>query len=215
MKMECPHCGVKGAVDDSLVGKKVKCPKCVNTFVVRAEGSAPIEVSAEDLEMVEGEDVLSKMDMDSVEVDDFFSNLPQDEEGEAEGLPEPPDEKEMSDNSEEFDVAGLLGGDEDDDEFISEKCAGCGQEVHPALLMEVDSKGYCASCVPEELLVDAEGEEETGGIDSPSTHSLVAQNLGKQKKKAGPGNLLKLVLLFVVVTAVCAAVIFYLDIKLF
>jgi len=32
MKMHCPHCGVKGSVDDSYIGRKVRCPKCHNVF---------------------------------------------------------------------------------------------------------------------------------------------------------------------------------------
>ncbi len=32
MKMHCPHCGVKGSVDDSYIGRKVRCPKCQTVF---------------------------------------------------------------------------------------------------------------------------------------------------------------------------------------
>ncbi len=32
MKIQCPHCGVKGSADDSYHGKKVKCPKCQGLF---------------------------------------------------------------------------------------------------------------------------------------------------------------------------------------
>ncbi|MDP3479708.1 MAG: zinc-ribbon domain-containing protein [Desulfoprunum sp.] len=32
MKMHCPHCGVKGSVDDSYIGRKIRCPKCQETF---------------------------------------------------------------------------------------------------------------------------------------------------------------------------------------
>jgi len=32
MKIQCPHCGVKGSADDSYCGKKVKCPKCQGIF---------------------------------------------------------------------------------------------------------------------------------------------------------------------------------------
>lgn len=32
MKMHCPHCGVKGSVDDSYIGRKIRCPKCQKTF---------------------------------------------------------------------------------------------------------------------------------------------------------------------------------------
>jgi predicted Zn finger-like uncharacterized protein len=41
MKMKCPYCGVSGSVSDSLVGKKVRCPKCKEVFRV-AEAKTPV-----------------------------------------------------------------------------------------------------------------------------------------------------------------------------
>ena len=40
MKLYCPHCGVRGAADDSYRGKMVKCPKCHEKFIA-AEPIAP------------------------------------------------------------------------------------------------------------------------------------------------------------------------------
>lgn len=37
MKIQCPQCAVIGSVDDSYRGKKVKCPKCSEIFVVIGE----------------------------------------------------------------------------------------------------------------------------------------------------------------------------------
>ena len=37
MKIDCPHCGVHGLVDDSLAGKKLLCPKCSKVFLVAEE----------------------------------------------------------------------------------------------------------------------------------------------------------------------------------
>jgi len=37
MKIRCPHCGVKGTVDDSYCERKVKCPKCDSVFAVKSE----------------------------------------------------------------------------------------------------------------------------------------------------------------------------------
>jgi len=34
MKMKCPHCGISGSAEESLGGRKVKCPKCTNIFLV-------------------------------------------------------------------------------------------------------------------------------------------------------------------------------------
>ncbi len=35
--MQCPHCGVKGSVDDSYEGKKMRCPKCTGIFIAEKE----------------------------------------------------------------------------------------------------------------------------------------------------------------------------------
>ncbi len=37
MKIDCPHCGVSGSVDDALAGKKLRCPKCTKVFLVPDE----------------------------------------------------------------------------------------------------------------------------------------------------------------------------------
>ncbi len=34
MKIDCPHCGVHGSVDDSLAGRKLRCPQCTKIFLV-------------------------------------------------------------------------------------------------------------------------------------------------------------------------------------
>ncbi len=34
MKMICPVCGLKGTADDTLLGKKVRCPECQQIFYV-------------------------------------------------------------------------------------------------------------------------------------------------------------------------------------
>ncbi len=41
MKIDCPHCGVHGSVDDSLAGKKLRCPECSKVFLV-TEDTLPI-----------------------------------------------------------------------------------------------------------------------------------------------------------------------------
>ena len=37
MKIDCPHCGVHGSVDDLLAGRKLRCPKCSKVFLVMEE----------------------------------------------------------------------------------------------------------------------------------------------------------------------------------
>ncbi|MCI5150869.1 MAG: hypothetical protein D3916_16050, partial [Candidatus Electrothrix sp. MAN1_4] len=40
MKLTCPHCNVKGSIDDKFLGKKLKCPKCNQSFTVTEEEAA-------------------------------------------------------------------------------------------------------------------------------------------------------------------------------
>jgi len=75
MKMICPHCGVKGSADDSLLDKKVKCPKCLGMFVVDVGVLEPIPVAELDLEQVEETSAPSLDTAVDSEVDDMFNEL--------------------------------------------------------------------------------------------------------------------------------------------
>lgn len=37
--IECPSCGEEGKVDDTILGRKIKCKKCGNSFVAEVGGS--------------------------------------------------------------------------------------------------------------------------------------------------------------------------------
>jgi predicted Zn finger-like uncharacterized protein len=37
MKMHCPHCGAKGSVDDAYIGRRIRCPRCQETFRCEAD----------------------------------------------------------------------------------------------------------------------------------------------------------------------------------
>ena len=208
MKMECPHCGVSGTVDDSLVGRKVRCPKCVDTFEVGAEGSDPIEAEAIDLEAYSDEALLSEKEI-------------------------------ISDGEEDLDISDLLRSEaSEDDEFPSEKCDVCGIDIHPALLMDVDSKMYCAGCVPPHLLSDvptqlfSEEEKDEGevveaiGEDRPASDSTTSslneetvvapvREEEESDQKESSGTFTKLLLLCLLIALAGGAAMFFLDIKLF
>lgn len=62
MKILCPHCGVKGSADDSYCDRKVKCPKCKETFRVQAEMA--LAVDGPPLPVPESQNDLSR-DLDS------------------------------------------------------------------------------------------------------------------------------------------------------
>jgi predicted Zn finger-like uncharacterized protein len=45
--IECPSCNWEGKVDESFVGRKVKCGKCGNSFTVEVGGTYNLESPAE------------------------------------------------------------------------------------------------------------------------------------------------------------------------
>jgi len=49
MKIECPHCGVKGRADSSYSGKMVKCPKCDILFEASPLGNGEDESPRESI----------------------------------------------------------------------------------------------------------------------------------------------------------------------
>lgn len=46
MKLQCPHCGVKGSAEDSYSGRKVKCPKCQGLFELKPEMAVELTESS-------------------------------------------------------------------------------------------------------------------------------------------------------------------------
>ncbi len=45
--IECPSCGVEGKIDESLVGKKIKCRQCQQPFVAEIGGTYDLEIAPE------------------------------------------------------------------------------------------------------------------------------------------------------------------------
>ncbi len=50
MKMICPECGLKGTADDTLLGKKVRCPECQQVF--RVDDSVTVAGNIEENSML-------------------------------------------------------------------------------------------------------------------------------------------------------------------
>ncbi len=50
MKMHCPRCGVSGSADDSYLGRKVRCPKCREIFLVESPPEPAVEAEEYRLE---------------------------------------------------------------------------------------------------------------------------------------------------------------------
>jgi hypothetical protein len=41
--LECPSCGWEGKIEEELVGKRIKCPKCNESFTAEVGGSYDLE----------------------------------------------------------------------------------------------------------------------------------------------------------------------------
>jgi len=155
MKIDCPHCGVHGSVDDSLAGKKLRCPKCSKIFLVtddmvpaadqsslvhqeilhdppEAPLAAPVEQEPEE-ELEITEETVSDDEAETSE-DDVFAPDPVQTE----------DEEELE-----------LDDGDDGDGIEMSSCSACKQSFATEFLVEIDSKLYCALCQP-----DSENDEE-------------------------------------------------------
>ncbi len=156
MKIICPHCEIQGSVDDSLAGKKLRCPKCSKVFLVG--GDTPPETSDDDLQSPE---IIAPPEPEATP--DPPAPLPEEmEETEETELPE--NEEELEIMGEEDDDDGLLAlMDEDDISSDLKTCSVCSQSFAPEFLVEKDSKLYCAMCEPT-----SEDEEEELAFDNDS-----------------------------------------------
>ncbi len=192
MKMKCPHCGVRGTVPESLIGKKVRCPKCKEIFKVDGMGRTP-DFLEDEHKMESGietpspgnkpppsqgmtaqeeanlEEELAKIfdDMKKSSVEQKIE--PDPKQAQLSGMVK--EESEKGDTLSDRELASEL------DEIIGEKCSVCGTMVGRATKHEVNGKVYCSNCLTEtgsdaetdigkDLTVtqDAGGKKESGGI---------------------------------------------------
>lgn len=89
MKMICPQCGVKGTAQSSLMGKRVKCPKCLSIFEVSPEVLQAIPIEDIELEqiyeeshsdlLIAGEEEVGVNEVSEEDVEDVFRKLLADE----------------------------------------------------------------------------------------------------------------------------------------
>ncbi|MEN8200199.1 MAG: zinc-ribbon domain-containing protein [Thermodesulfobacteriota bacterium] len=186
MKIDCPHCGVHGSVDDSLAGKKLRCPKCSKVFLVsddmRPESDAAVPVTEEvaqalseesiepepaeegvdeeePAELEPAEEVVDKEEPAELETEEAFA-FESDAEtgGEDSGAAEFADEGHVP-------LEDLLGPEgESKDEFLEkldkeEACSKCGEMFRSEFLATVGSSRYCTLCLSEEG-TDEEDDED-------------------------------------------------------
>jgi len=153
MKIDCPHCGVHGSVDNSLLDKKLRCPKCSKVFLVTEDilpefddtGMLSQEILYEEHQSpdlpAEDDDLLAAMG----EQASANEGMAADSEGNdiESGI-----DAELADNDLDF----------DEESVELEICSGCGESLHPAFLETVGFERLCALCIPDENL---DLEEET------------------------------------------------------
>lgn len=75
MKMTCPHCGVKGSAQSSLMGKRVRCPKCRSIFDVTPAVLQPLPVEETELEQISSSALAEDAESAEDDVDDVFGRL--------------------------------------------------------------------------------------------------------------------------------------------
>jgi formylmethanofuran dehydrogenase subunit E len=170
MKIDCPHCGVHGSIEDSLARRKLQCPKCSKVFLL----SDDVLPEADDDALVHHEVLYeSEAQVSTVTDEQLLAETDAVQEAEApeddllEILEEEASEQETADVPEEEDEL-FEAGDSGEESAETELCSECGESLHPDFLVTVGSKRYCALCLPEDEEAAQEVEEAgVAGIDEP------------------------------------------------
>jgi len=188
----------------------------MNSFVPNAEESEPIAVDTLDVEEI-AIDALDIEEYDGGELEGFDSEEPVTvDDFSSPGL------EGVYDNAEELDISELLQSKDDQDEFPSQACEACGKPVHPALLIEVDSRMFCAGCVPEYILLDeADGtSEDSFDLDLPPSAPDDKEGVGGPTTgqdtgtgtKTGLSNTMIILILVLLIVSIGAGAAFFLGI---
>jgi predicted nucleic acid-binding Zn-ribbon protein len=211
MKMQCPHCGVRGTVPDSLIGKRAKCPKCGDIFTATAE-EAPVALGDEPTR----ESTISPSTQ-TIETGDSPGMTAQDEANLEEELAKIFDEMKQSSAEEEEEPVGTAAEDdiyadidtgplsvsqlqEQLEDLMDERCAVCGTIVGKANKLELNGVVYCSKCLP--------------GIDDAvedGKHLAVTEK-AEQEKESGALRKLGTVVAGLVIIGIFIAAVYYIAI---
>lgn len=200
MKIDCPHCGVHGSVDDSLAGRKLRCPKCSKVFLVTDDmvpdtdqgNLVHQEILRDPPETPIAASVEQEPDKDPFRPVPILSNEEKDLEPENEDNKEEEeilafdDDGDDQDSTVEDDDFLAFAGDEDDLDDTEpalvpenqEICYGCGEALHPQFLDIYEGQQYCALCLPDDAeenlqlseTVETEEEIELEADDDSETY---------------------------------------------
>jgi len=160
MKLQCPHCGVKGSADDSYSGRKVKCPKCLGLFELKP-----------DMDLELGEEPALSSQLSSID-DELTTPL-----GEAE-LPAPADEGSSEVEAVEEDQVVAVEELEESLEIEEELTKSDELATTPSSEEEVLEWDDIASEI--DLKVDEEGtgaDQDEMQEDSPASSSSIQDEL--------------------------------------
>ncbi|MBU1420800.1 MAG: zinc-ribbon domain-containing protein [Proteobacteria bacterium] len=158
MKIDCPHCGVHGSIDDSLAGKKLRCPKCSKVFLIAEE-------------LFPESDDAGLMRQEILHDDEPQGSVTGEEKDSAE-LQEVAEKDEGGDAEEDTAVAETAA----DDDLNQQVCSDCGQSFAPDFLEEVDSRLYCALCKPESEEEEIEPQKEEETVEIAEEEDLAEEN---------------------------------------
>ena len=203
MKMKCPFCGVNGSVSDSLLGKKVRCPKCKEIFKVTAATAPPPVSEMEPKKEPKNDPIIEASGhvtdaapspgmtaQDEADLEDEIAKIFNDmKKSVPDHGPDPWQDaglldKDMTELGEtaqgEKKESGPLSEEDlksELEDILGENCSMCGTSVGKATKFDLDGKVYCSSCLPE-------GE---GGGDEVSSSKDLAVS-GSAPKKASQSD---------------------------
>lgn len=134
MNIDCPHCGVQGSVDDSFAGRKLRCPECSKVFIVAEEFLPEVDdISTVRQEKLDDENqITAELDETTIPEEEVVA-----ETEETEVTPEVLDEPEEEETISVEEDSGMA------------ECSVCKQSFVSELMINVDSKLYCALCQPD------------------------------------------------------------------
>jgi predicted Zn finger-like uncharacterized protein len=235
MKMKCPHCGVSGSVSDSLLGKKVKCPKCKEIFRVEVakapsaqkkepikepiiEAPAPV-MNAKPAPGMTAQDEASLEEEIAKIFDDMKRSTTVDYGADAEARARDDEyEKSLTDigltekeDKREETETGTESINEDDLEsqleaMLGKKCSVCGAFVGQATKHEIGGNVYCSACLP------SDGRPAEPGVSSEGSTSkdLTVSGPGLEDEPKMSGKKRQALLVALGVIFVILAALFYL-----
>ncbi|MCF8055531.1 MAG: zinc-ribbon domain-containing protein [Desulfocapsa sp.] len=192
MKIDCPHCGVYGSVEDSLVRRKLRCPKCSKVFLVSDDLLPEADETNLKTCSVCSQSFASEL---LVDIDSQLYCVLCRPDFAVEAVEEAPEEDVLETVEEETidlfaETEQILGPDvesevaSEEESITLETCSVCGDSLHPDFLETVGSQKYCALCLPDET--------EEAGIEEDEEPKVAAEALmSDEEELAGEDDLEK------------------------